>query len=143
MLSTSEPVASTSAKDSDGVLSERLESMKRIRSCLIRHVTKFQSELEGLMVDSSQYEAASKKKVEPDEAMSRCLEHYCSYLNSVPDKADYKEQWLEARNKYSDLQKRKIVHEDNFQEYVQHCTDGDPSVSQIDDKSSKVSSTSS
>jgi len=41
MLST--PVASTSAKDSDGVFDERLESMKRTRSGLIGHVTKLQS----------------------------------------------------------------------------------------------------
>jgi len=44
MLSTSEPVASTS---SDGVLDERLESMKRTRSGLIGHVTKLQSELKS------------------------------------------------------------------------------------------------
>jgi len=69
MLSTSESAASTSAKDSDVVLSERLESMKRNRSGLIGHVTKLQSELEGLMVDSS----ASKKKFELYEAMSRCF----------------------------------------------------------------------
>ena len=106
MLSTSEPAASTSAKDSDGVLNERLESMKRTRSGLIEDVTKLQGELESLMVDSSQYETASKKKFELDESMSRCLEHSCSYLNSVPDTADCKERWLEARNKYSDLQKR-------------------------------------
>jgi len=72
--------------------------------------------------------------------MSRCLEHSCSYLNSVPDTADYKERWLEARNKYSDLQKRKIVYEDSFQAYVQNCTDGDPSESQIVDKAFKASS---
>jgi len=92
---------------------------------------------------SSQYETASKKKIELDEAMSRCLEHSCPYLNSVPDKADYKERWLEARNKYSDLQKRKTVYGDNFQAYVQSCTDSDASVSQIEDKPSKVSSASS
>jgi len=72
-----------------------------------------------------------------------CLEHSCSYLNSVPDTAAYKERWLEAWNKYSDLQKRKIVYEDSFQAYVQHCTDGDPSASQIEGKASKASSTSS
>jgi len=60
MLSTSEPAASTSVKDSDGVLNERLESMKRTRR-LTGHVTKLQGELESLMVDSSQYETASKK----------------------------------------------------------------------------------
>jgi len=38
MLSTSEPAASTSGKDSDGVLNGRLESMKRTRSGLIGHV---------------------------------------------------------------------------------------------------------
>jgi len=95
------------------------------------------------MVDGSLYETASKKKFELDEAMSRCLEHSDSYLNSVPDKADYKERWVEARNKYSDLQKRKIVYEDKFQAYVQRCTDGGGSASQIKDKESKVSSTSS
>jgi len=58
------------------------------------------------MIDSSLYETASKKKFELDEAMSRCLEHSCSYFNSVPDTVDYKGQWLEARSKYSDLQKR-------------------------------------
>jgi len=36
-----------------------------------------------------------------------CKEQSGSYLNSVPDKADYKERWVEARNKYSDLQKKK------------------------------------
>jgi len=89
MLSTSEPVSSASAKDSEGVLRERLESMKRTRSGLIGHVTKLQSELESL-IDSSQYETASKQKFELDEATSRCLEHSCSYFNSVPDTADYK-----------------------------------------------------
>ena len=74
MLSTSEPAASTSAKDSDGVFNEHLESMKRTRSELTGHVTKLQGELESLMVDSSQYETASRKKFELDEAMSRCLE---------------------------------------------------------------------
>ena len=108
MLSTSEPTASTSAKDSDGVLNERLESMKRTRSGLIGHVAKLQSENESLMVDGSQYETASKKKFELDEAMSRCLEHSGSYLNSVPDKADCKELWVEARDKYSDLQKERL-----------------------------------
>ena len=103
MLSTGESVASTSAKDPDGVLHERLESMKRTRSGLIGQVTKLQGELESLMVHSSQYETASKKKFELDEAMSRCLEHSSSYFNSVPDTADYKEQWLEERNKYFDL----------------------------------------
>jgi len=68
-----------------------------------------QGELESLMVDTSQYETASKKKFELDEAMSRCLEHSCSYLNSVPETADYQERRLEERNKYSDLQKRKTV----------------------------------
>jgi len=58
MLSTSKPAASTS----DGVLNEHLESMKRTRSGLIGHVTKLQGEIESLMVDSSQYETASKKK---------------------------------------------------------------------------------
>ena len=60
----------------------------------------------SLMVDSSLYETASKKKFELDEAMPRCLEHSGSYLKSVPDKADYKERWVEARNKYSELRKR-------------------------------------
>ena len=38
-------MASTSAKDSDGVLNESLESMKRTKSGHIGHVTKFQSEI--------------------------------------------------------------------------------------------------
>jgi len=42
------------------------------------------------MVDGSLYETAFKK-FELDEAMSRCLEHSGSYLNSVPNKADYRE----------------------------------------------------
>jgi len=95
------------------------------------------------MVDGSRYETASKKKFELDDAMSRCLEHSGSHLNSVADKDDYKERWVEARNKYSDLQKRKTVCEDDFQAYVQGCTDRDASASQIEDQASKVSCTSS
>jgi len=142
MLSTSETAASTSAKDSDGVLNERLESMKGTRSGLIGHVTKLHGELESLMIDSSQYETASKKKFEL-EAISRCLEHARSYLDSVRNTAGYREQGIEAQSKYSESQKRKIVYEDEFQAYVQRCTDGDPSASEIDDTASKASSASS
>jgi len=101
MLSTSESAATTSAKASDGVLNERLESMKRTRSGLIGHVTKLHGEPESLMLDSSQYETASKKKFELDEAMSRCLEHARSYLDSVPNTAGHREQGLEAQSRFS------------------------------------------
>ena len=97
------------ANDSDGVVRERLETMKRTRSGLIGNVTRIQGELDVLMLERSQYEPACTKKNDLDDAILKCMEHASSYLQAIPDDDDYQTARLEAQSKSKEMLQRKAA----------------------------------
>jgi len=126
-----------------GILHERLESMKMSRSGLLANVTRLQGEFDVLFLNIANYEEASRKKVALDEAFDKCLEFCKKYNCEVPSGELYKAEKQEAGAKCTDLCRRRTTCDQNYEQFVQLCTDKEPSASDLCSSASKRSSVSS
>ena len=129
MSATGDEAAGSSYKEINGNLNEKLRSMKRTRGGYLANVTKLEGELESFTLSSSQYESACKKKQELDDAMLRCTDYCKAYVAAIPDEENFKDMKIEALNKCTELQDRKLKSEAKFETYVQVCTDHEGSAS--------------
>ena len=125
------------------ILQERLVSMKKSRSGLLANVTRLPGELEVLFLDIANYEEASRKKVALDEAFGKCLEFCKKYSCEVPSGELYTAEKQEAEATCTDLCRRRTTCDQNYEQFVQLCTDKEPSASDLCNSASKRSSVSS
>ena len=135
--------AGASTQDVDGVIRERLRSLKNARSGYLGNVTKLEGELDNLIHCGSPYQTALDKKQELDEAMFRCTEHSKAYLVAIPDGELYQDMKIEAQNKCRELEERTLNKEKYFEKYLQETTDREVSVSVVGDMQSVASARSS
>jgi len=101
------------------------------RSGFLSNVTRLQGELDVLLQDVSNYEEASEKKGALDEAFTKCLEFCERYISEVPCTEDYQAEREEAEAKFANLQRRKFISEQKYEQFVQLCTDKEGSASDM------------
>jgi len=144
MQKDSTSVCASDWEDFDrGIIGEKLESMRKSRSGFLSNVTRLQGELDVLLQDVSNYDEASEKKGALDEAFTMCLEFCERYISEVPCTKDYQAEREEAEAKFANLQRRKFISEQKYEQFVQLCTDKEDSASDMCSVASKRSSASS
>jgi len=143
MQKDSTNVCASDQKDFDrGIIGEKLESMKKSRSGFLSNVTRLEGELDVLLQDVSNYQEASDKKGALDGAFTKCLEFCKRYISEVPFTEHYQAEKEEAEAKFANLQRRKFISDQKYEQYVQLCTDKEGSASDMCSVESKRSSAS-
>ena len=143
MQKDSTNVCASDWKDFDRrIIGEKLESMKS-RSGFLSNVTRLQGELDVLLQCVSNYKEVSEKKGALDEAFMKCFGFCETYISEVPCTEDYQEEREEAEAKFANLQRRKFISEQKYEQFVQLCTDKEGSASDMCSVASKRSSASS